>query len=67
MQTKVNVIVEAKTRIGKRRLEVDGNEFCIFKFYRVKNGCLVGVQSVKNYSTMLIDVEGDKDYNVKFQ
>jgi hypothetical protein len=64
---RINVILEAKTRIGKRRLEVDGNEFTIFKKHRIKDGCLVGISSIKNNSVMLISADGDKNYNIKFQ
>ena len=63
----INVIVEAKTRNGKRWLETVGNEFSIFKKIRINDGVLVGIVSVKNQNAMLINVNGDKDFNLKFQ
>ena len=64
----INVILEAKTRNGKRRLEADGNEFSIFKKIKLNNKeWLIGIESIKNRSTMLININGDKDFAVKFQ
>lgn len=68
MQT--NVILEAKTRIGKRRLEADGNEFVIlgeFKRLRVAKSLLVTLESKLSGGRILINVEGDKDFNIRFQ
>lgn len=64
---KPNAILEPKTRNGKRRLEVDGTEFTIFKTVKIYKDVLVGLESIATKSTMLINADWDKDYIVRFQ
>jgi hypothetical protein len=65
---KPNVILEPISRTGKKRLEVDGNEFILVRKINQDNTpWLLKIRSFKNNSAMLINIHGDKDYNVKFQ
>lgn len=65
---KANVVLIPKTIKGEDRIEKHGAEFCLFKTIKSKrNSFLIGIRSISNEETMLIDVCGDKDYIVKFK
>jgi len=64
-----NVILEARTRNGKRVIEADGDEWKLFKKISVdkKGQILIGIESMKTDRSLLIYIEKDKDFTVRFQ
>ena len=61
------ILIHGKNRNGNRRIEADGNEFNLVKTIKQRKSLLMIVESVRTKDTMMVDIEGDKDFKVMVQ
>lgn len=64
-----NIIVEAISEYGRKRISINGDKYYFVKIAEkviYSSNFLIVIKSVKNQSKMLVNIEFDKDFIVKF-
>lgn len=62
------IVIEGKSRSGKKWVELNGSDHQYIKITSKRNcQVIIKAESVLTRRAIFVDVNGDKDFNVKFK
>lgn len=65
---RVGVIVEGRSRAGKQWVSLNGSQYIFVKITSKKNNqFIIKAKSILTNRTILVEIIGDKDFNIQLQ